>query len=70
MKYATLAELREAYRFPEDARRPGPLMIDNDSVSATTGNDEEDNYEDVFEMHPAQLMEEALALLGIPFEHV
>jgi hypothetical protein len=66
MKYATLAELREAYRFPEGNGRPEPLSIDNDSAAAW----DEDGEVKVFEMHPAQLMEEALALLGIPFEHV
>ena len=73
MKYQTLAELREAYRFPEGGR-PGPLMIDNDSTVATAPTGEfiagDAVYAGVFEMHPAQLLEEALRLLGIPFEGV
>jgi len=46
-------------------------MLDNDSASVyvQTGSDME-NYEGVFEMHPDDVMEQALDLLGIPHEHV
>lgn len=60
-KYKTLAELQQAYKTGEIT---APLMLDNDST------DVYDNEEDVFEMHPEQVLEEALALLGIPSEHV
>jgi hypothetical protein len=71
LKYQTLAELREAYRFPDgDERRPWPLMIDNDHVSADEGDYEADTAVTVFRAHPELLLEEALRLLGIPFEHV
>lgn len=68
MKYTTLAELREAYRFPEGEGAPEPLVIDNDCCGAYEGDD--DTSEKVFDMNPTDVLEQALALLGIPFEHV
>jgi hypothetical protein len=67
--YATLADIHTAIHQGE----PITLMIDNDSVSAVS-----DEYADVpgptpldtFEIHPEQLLEDALDLLGIPHEHV
>lgn len=59
MKFKTLAELADAYA---EGTQTYPLVIDNDSVAA---------YDDggcVFEMHPAELLEEALKLLGISSE--
>jgi hypothetical protein len=59
--YATLAELRDAYA---KGAATGPLMLDNDSTTV---------YEDagkVFDMHPDDVLEQALDLLGIPHEHV
>lgn len=56
-----LSDLQAAYadgQIPADAR----LVIDNDSTSVWVDD------EPVFEMHPAELLEEALALLGIPNE--
>lgn len=43
-------------------------MIDNDDASMYDGDDEDGEI--VFEMHPADLLEQALDLLGIPHEHV
>jgi hypothetical protein len=58
---ATLQELVAAYR---TGAVTGPLMLDNDSTSVYQGDDE------VFEMHPDELIEQALTMLGIPWEHV
>lgn len=61
MRYDTVEQLRDAYR---DGEIHGPLMIDNDDTSVYSGG------EQVFEMHPEDLLEQALNLLGIPNEHV
>lgn len=58
---ATLQELVAAY---QTGAVTEPLMLDNDSTSVCQGDDE------VFEMHPNDLIEQALTLLGIPWEHV
>lgn len=67
-KCDTLAQLAEGYK---SGAYTAPLMIDNDQVtvyqeSAPSAED----HEKVFEMHPADLLEQALDLLGIPHEHV
>ena len=67
----TLAELRNAYARDKNLQ---PMSIDNDYCSVTRVDEATDplwnNAEDVFEMHPAELLEQALTLLGIPWEHV
>ncbi len=65
-KYKTLAELRQAYRQGEVTEA---LMLDNDDVSVYTGEDPEDEQL-AYKAHPEKLLEEALDLLGIPWEHV
>lgn len=64
MRYETLAELRDAYSAGEVT---GPLMIDNDSAGVYR-EDGPDNWVSVFEMHPAELLLQALDLLGVPHE--
>ena len=57
----SLNDLQEAYAdgsIPRDVR----LVIDNDSVSLWL------EHGCVFEMHPTELLEQALELLGIPNE--
>jgi hypothetical protein len=73
MKFKTLAEFKV---FCDRERAvgvtPPTLMLDNDTTDAYDDdlvNDGEDS-EKVFEMHPDQVLEEALDLLGIPHEHV
>ena len=61
--YDTVGQLREAYQRGEIS---DPLMIDNDSTFVY----QESGDSDVFEMHPHDLLEQALDLLGIPHEHV
>jgi hypothetical protein len=57
----TLAELREAYAKGELTK---PLRLDDDQVTVYVNDDR------VFDSHPEQLLEDALDLLGIPWEHV
>ena len=64
-KYKTVAELQAAYKSGE-LRADETLMLDNDTTDAYAG---EENVL-VFSMSPDQVLEEALALLGIPNEHV
>jgi hypothetical protein len=62
MRYDTLRQLSDA--IAAGTVKDAVLMLDNDSTSV---------YEDaecVFEMHPDDLLEQALDLLGIPHEHV
>ena len=61
MSALTLAELREAYARGEVT---DPVMLDNDQVTAYVNGDR------VFDSHPEQLLEDALDLLGIPWDHV
>jgi hypothetical protein len=72
--YSTLADLVNAYH---DHSLTAPLTVDNDStfVYANTdgdepGDDDNTGVDCVFEMHPAELLEACLDLLGIPHEHV
>jgi len=60
-KYKTLAELRDAYA---SGKVTDPLMLDNDDTFVYQGDEE------VYQSHPAQLLEDALDLLGVPHEHV
>jgi len=59
-EYRTLGELREALAA---GTVKGPLLIDNDAAYTLAGDGD-------FEMHPADLLVQALDLLGIPHEHV
>jgi len=59
----TLQELAGAYK---TGTVTAPLMLDNDSTSVY----DEAADATVFEMHPADLIEQALTMLGIPWEHV
>lgn len=62
MKYGTLAELKAAYDSGE-LSRDNPLTIDNDATSVY------DESGAVYEGEgPSLLLEEALALLGIPHD--
>lgn len=83
-KFDTLGQLRDAYAtglIPNTV----PLIIDNDGtyVYYRAGGDDSngddiyteddpdyDDSEKVFEMHPADLLLQALDLLGIPHEGV
>jgi len=69
-KYKTLAELKAAYDSGE-LSKDNPVTLDNDSTSVYTEGDEENDIggECVFSEHPADLMEQALDLLGIPWEN-
>jgi hypothetical protein len=73
MQYKTLEEFKIfCDRERAVGHEPPTLMIDNDDTSAYDDdliNDGEDS-EIVFEMHPDQLLEAALDLLGIPHDHV
>jgi len=64
-RYETLAALVAA-RAAGEITTTMPLYIDNDNVSMY----DEKADEDVFEMHPEDLLAQALDLLGIPHGHV
>ncbi len=66
-RYTTVAELRDAYASGVEM---SPLTIDNDYTAAHIHDADWIEVEKVFEMHPAEVLEEALTLLGIPWEHV
>lgn len=69
MKYATLAELRDAYHAKEITV---PLIIDHgyDGCEVFMPDDENgDAGTTVFEMDPCELIRQALNLLQIPNEH-
>jgi hypothetical protein len=57
MKYRNLAELAAA--FGKGELDGCIVMLDNDTVSVKG-----------FEMHPEDVLDQALTLLGIPHEHV
>ena len=66
--YTTLEQLKAAYdRGDIDA----PVFIDNDSTTVYQEYDESaPDSECVFEMHSGTLLEQALQLLGIPWDSV
>ena len=68
-KYETLEALKAAY---DRGDLSAPLMLDNDTASVCAGEDGtmSDDAGEVFEMHPAELLEKALTLLGIPWEEL
>jgi hypothetical protein len=66
MKYTTLKELKEALDKGEIQVNPENgdcLMVDSDSIYFYLDD------ECVFRRHPSDLLEEALDLLGIPWEN-
>lgn len=70
MPYKTLAELVDAYKTGRIARHD-PLWLDNDRASVYVSDaDGEATGPPVFTMHPGQILEEALNLLGVPHEGV
>lgn len=65
MKYNTLSELKAAYESGEISEEDS-LTIDNDSTTVYVSDDD---YIKVFDGGcPAELLEEALSLLGIPYQ--
>lgn len=65
-KYKTLAEPQAAYQGGQ-VTDTEPLMLDNDCVTVQVPDG--DDYSTVFEMHPDDLLEQAVDLLGIPHDH-
>ncbi|RLB28208.1 MAG: hypothetical protein DRG87_09820 [Deltaproteobacteria bacterium] len=66
MKYKSLKELKEALDKGEIQANPANgdcLIVDSDSIYFYLDD------ECVFRMHPSDLLEEALDLLGIPWEN-
>jgi hypothetical protein len=66
MPYKTLTELKKAIDTGEIQLNPEGgdcLIVEGDSTYFYLGD------EIVFRMHPSDLLEEALNLLGIPWEH-
>jgi hypothetical protein len=61
MPYQNLAEVRQAYASGE---LTAPLMLDNDCASLYQDDDK------VYDTDPHDLLEDALNLLGIKWEHV
>lgn len=61
----TLEELATAYKMG-DVPAGMPILLDNDQ--AMVYNDHVGTT--IFEMHPQELLEQALTLLGIPWENV
>lgn len=61
MRYQSLRGLQAAY---ESGELPGslPLVIDSDAVIASHGE------EQVFDLDPAEVLQQALDLLGIPWD--
>ena len=63
MKYDTLRQLKDAYDNGQLSR--AVLILDNDS----TGVYDRVSEERVFEMHPSDLIIQALDLLSIPYDY-
>lgn len=64
-RYNSLAELYGAFQSGQLRRTKGYfLLLDNDSASMWDGQGE------IFEMHPEELLRQALDMLGIPWETV
>jgi len=70
-KYATLAELRAAYESGELDGKESPLVLDNDSSHVYVRGEDESGVDDVcvYRGEGYEIREEALDLLGIPWEH-
>jgi hypothetical protein len=71
-RYSTLKELKEAIDSGQLILGDEKLMIDNDCITLAmkTGPDDLLDYEEVFDLHPHEVLEQALDLLGIPNEPV
>ena len=68
VRVSTLAQLVDGYN---SGAYTAPAMIDNDCVTVYQESAPgADDAEKVFEMHPEDMLEQALALLGIPHGHV
>jgi len=72
MKYKTLAELKAAYDSGE-LPKECPLILDNDCVGVhiplTPDYGEQEKVFGGFDYGPNVVLEEALDMLGIPWEH-
>lgn len=69
-KYDTLAQLRDGYHHGE-IPRSSALILDNDNTYVyVSDSDYDDDISNVFQMHPSDLLMQALDLLGIPYEGV
>lgn len=67
-KYKSIEDVIAAYKVGELAEEAGNvLVVDNDSCTIYV-DDGEDEGECVFSIHPAKLLDELLAYVGIPFE--
>ena len=72
MKYQTLAQLKAAYDSGE-LSKANEIWLDNDTSGVyVSESGDPDDYDDikVFEMHPEEILWQALDLLGIPRDHV
>lgn len=78
LPYSTLAELKTAIdsgALKLDADCGNCLTIDNDSTYIylaefdENGDEIQGKTKKVFDLHPADLMEQALTLLGIPWQN-
>jgi hypothetical protein len=68
VRCSTLAQLAEGYK---SGAYTAPLMLDNDSTTVYQESAPgADDHECVFEMHPEDLLEQALDMLGVPHGHV
>lgn len=65
MEYDTVSQLRDAYAA---GRLTEPLVIGN-GVAQVYGHDG-GSHAPVFQMHPADLLDQALSVLGIPHENL
>ena len=69
--YTTLKELKDALDSKELVLDENEkLIIDNDSTDLYIQvSDDEDDTIEVFSLHPADLLTQALELLGIPWDN-
>lgn len=73
VRYETLAELKAAYDSGELSKLKYKVWLDNDDASILAEDDittDGDTDTHIFEVHPEDLLEQALDLLGVPWEHV
>jgi hypothetical protein len=68
-KYDTLAQLRDGYDRGE-IPRSSALILDGDNtyVYVSDSDSDYDDINSVFQLHPSDLLMQALDLLGIPYE--
>lgn len=67
-KISTLKELKELFDTGKLNPLEDALILDNDCSSLYPNSDGE-NAENIFDKHPTEILEEALSLLGIPFNY-